>query len=246
MATYLHVLKALEYLLDKVGESQWRDWLYEDIELWKAGNDVSHHLSAYGGMGSLNDFWISPLNGHAISEIQEPWINHLLTLLRNLCFQCAQAQRTEKSIKTIIVKTHFSILGFLAGSRMYRRKIANKTQAQVDLTHIRLDGWHCLNCDYQEIQTRSIEATLAEIILPLQLSKARTGQDFIAIVDSTFSMEFTGIRTMREHLIDSIQKSEIKLAQREGWMRPCPECGSHDTEICHWESIGGKLFRLKK
>jgi hypothetical protein len=120
-AAYLHLLKALEYLLDKVSESYWRDWLREDIALWKNKNDMSHHLSAYGGMGSLNDHWISARNGHAITDLQESWGNRLLRLFRDLCFQSAHASQKEKNIGIMIGKGPFTIVGLFfetANSKM--------------------------------------------------------------------------------------------------------------------------------
>ncbi len=33
----------------------WIDWLERDIEDWTQRREVSHHLRAYGGMGSFND-----------------------------------------------------------------------------------------------------------------------------------------------------------------------------------------------
>jgi len=89
MISYLHTLKALEYLLDKVGETHWRDWIREDIMLWETENDITHHLSAYGGIGTLTDLWICSLNGHDVTELQGHWANCLLALFMDLCFQLA-------------------------------------------------------------------------------------------------------------------------------------------------------------
>lgn len=33
----------------------WIGWLERDIEDWTQRREVSHHLRAYGGMGSFND-----------------------------------------------------------------------------------------------------------------------------------------------------------------------------------------------
>ena len=33
----------------------WIEWLNQDIDDWIQRKDVSHHLQAYGGMGSFND-----------------------------------------------------------------------------------------------------------------------------------------------------------------------------------------------
>ena len=33
----------------------WIDWLERDIQDWNQRREVTHHLRAYGGMGSFND-----------------------------------------------------------------------------------------------------------------------------------------------------------------------------------------------
>ena len=69
-------------------------------------------------------------------------------------------------------------------------------------------------------------------MLPWQLSMAETEQELIAVVDDTFSQNFPGIKLMREQLEAVVQNSGIAVVERRGWMRPCPKCGSHETEVC--------------
>jgi hypothetical protein len=52
---YLDALKAMHELLGALGEQHWRSWIAQDIEEWESRKSASHHLSAYGGMGSFND-----------------------------------------------------------------------------------------------------------------------------------------------------------------------------------------------
>jgi predicted RNA-binding Zn-ribbon protein involved in translation (DUF1610 family) len=53
-------------------------------------------------------------------------------------------------------------------------------------------------------------------------------------VDDTLSLGFPGKKIMREQLKDVIQKNGIAIVAREGWMHPCPQCGSQETEVCNW------------
>ncbi len=55
MSQYEHSLIAMKRLLDAVGEAHWADWIHADIEHWRSKHSTSHHLSAYGGMGSFTD-----------------------------------------------------------------------------------------------------------------------------------------------------------------------------------------------
>ena len=231
MISYLHTLKALEYLLDKVGETYWRDWIREDIMLWETENDTAHHLAAYGGMGSLTDLWICATNGHDVTEFQEIWVNCLLARFRDLCFQLARTPHTEKEVETVIGKKSNSIL---SPFRRYRELFKSEISDWIARTNIDLSGWRCLSCGYEETQPKDIENTLARIMLPRQLSMAETEQKLIGVVDDTLSQNFPGIMLLREQLEAIVQNNRIAIVERGGWMRPCPQCGSHEAEVYQW------------
>ncbi|ATZ94331.1 DUF6966 domain-containing protein [Dickeya fangzhongdai] len=61
----------IDFLLS-VGEKHWAHWFEKDAELIR-GSDfrgIEGILSAFGGMGSINDLVIHPMNGHKITEEQ--------------------------------------------------------------------------------------------------------------------------------------------------------------------------------
>ena len=70
-------------LLLSVGEQHWGNWLAKDAALVRRSDfrGVEHVLSAFGGMGSINDLIIHPINGHAVSEDQISIVNEKLELL---------------------------------------------------------------------------------------------------------------------------------------------------------------------
>lgn len=70
---YEPCLSALIEALALVGEAHWHTWMVDDLERWRRGRDVAHHLSAYGGMGSFNDLWFASGN---------PWIDETAETLR--------------------------------------------------------------------------------------------------------------------------------------------------------------------
>ncbi|HSM36235.1 MAG TPA: hypothetical protein VK837_07560 [Longimicrobiales bacterium] len=78
MSQFEAALCAMHDLLVEVGESRWARWIDRDLELWRRSRDVVHHLSAYGGMGSLNDVVLCRDNAHSLSPRQEPWADMLL------------------------------------------------------------------------------------------------------------------------------------------------------------------------
>ena len=86
MTQYEHSLLAMKRLLDAVHETHWAQWIATDIEQWRAADDTSHHLSAYGGMGSFNDVIICRANQHSVSEVTEAWANTLFEWLKSVCY----------------------------------------------------------------------------------------------------------------------------------------------------------------
>ena len=71
MELYPEILKVLRNLLEKSHNAHWVNWIDEDMEQWNKFKSTNHHLSAYGGMGSINDLWVggNDLNGIWEDEI---------------------------------------------------------------------------------------------------------------------------------------------------------------------------------
>lgn len=233
MTKYIHALTALEYLLDKVGENHWRDWLRQDIDLWKSKSDVSHHLSAYGGMGSFNDVWICVQNRHNVTKEQEPWVNNLFEILKGLCFRLAHEPEKDEVIKDVNSNRYFPI--FSAFKNNLSKKGMDNATNQLSITTSQLHGWRCLKCGYGETKSYDIENYLAKVLLPQYLNNAKTEKELKALVDSAFTIEFEGIGETRNQTRQMILNSDIKIVDREGWMRPCPKCGSDNTAVYRWE-----------
>ena len=65
-------LNAAVNLLRSVGEAKWSNWLSTDEQRIRQLDfyGIEHLLSAFGGMGSINDLVLHPINGHKI-EISE-------------------------------------------------------------------------------------------------------------------------------------------------------------------------------
>ncbi|KAH0444371.1 DUF6966 domain-containing protein [Paraburkholderia fungorum] len=61
------MLREAEALLRSYGQVHWADWLAKDARLIRLhdGFGVEHLLSAYGGMGSLNDVVLQRIGGGA-------------------------------------------------------------------------------------------------------------------------------------------------------------------------------------
>jgi hypothetical protein len=82
MDSYLDALQAMHDLLGVLGETHWRDWIAQDISEWEVRHSVSHHLSAYGGMGSFNDL-----------GFDDVWLGPLFDDLKSACYHFARYPR---------------------------------------------------------------------------------------------------------------------------------------------------------
>lgn len=74
-------------LLERLGEDHWARWLRADLVSLRRrdGYGIEHLLSAFGGMGSLNDLVISPDNGHDVDPAEgEAMTTRLRVLLSDI------------------------------------------------------------------------------------------------------------------------------------------------------------------
>jgi hypothetical protein len=74
-------------LLGALGERHWRAWIAQDIEDWESRKLVSHHLSAYGGMGSFNDI-----------GFEDIWLGTLFDNLQSVCYYFAHRPTARPDI----------------------------------------------------------------------------------------------------------------------------------------------------
>ena len=74
--------QAAELLLAH-GETHWASWLRVDAQRIRNLDlfGVEHMLSAYGGMGSINDLILHPQNGHSLEESEVEATNDRLRRL---------------------------------------------------------------------------------------------------------------------------------------------------------------------
>ncbi|WCH21106.1 DUF6966 domain-containing protein [Aeromonas salmonicida] len=67
-------------LLQSVKEKHWITWLAYDAALIEKQDfrGIEHLLSAFGGMGSINDLVIHPINGHEVQDSTVDKTNRML------------------------------------------------------------------------------------------------------------------------------------------------------------------------
>lgn len=97
-ALYEQALIAMRGVLEAAGEQHWLKWIDEDLAAWRAAGSTSHHRSAYGGMGSLNDVHLSRADG----EPGGIWLDAALDTLRHIAASAAPvAEQSPTSLRQI-------------------------------------------------------------------------------------------------------------------------------------------------
>ena len=79
-------LEILYRLLKESGNDHWANWISKDINDWIDNKKVDHHLSAFGGMGSIND---TAVGGADMIGI---WKNKLFDIIKNLSWSLAKGK----------------------------------------------------------------------------------------------------------------------------------------------------------
>ena len=82
-------------LLAGAGESRWADWMDPVLRelLAHDAHGLDRLLAAFGGMGSLNDLVITPVNGHQVEVAELAVVNQELDALRSDMYADALALR---------------------------------------------------------------------------------------------------------------------------------------------------------
>jgi hypothetical protein len=84
-------------LLKKCGEKRWAFKLEGYLEQLNGGNlgAIDQLLGTYGGMGSFNDLYLCPHNGHQLTLTETPVINERLNKLGHQMWEAATQLRRQ-------------------------------------------------------------------------------------------------------------------------------------------------------
>ena len=231
MGHYEHCLHAMLRLLNAVEEKSWSLWIQEDIRLWQTASDTSHHLSAYGGMGSFNDVWLERAKQHKLTRAQEWWINPLFDWLKALCYHFAlhpKKRVTALSLAKSIGLHDSALSAFVGGDRApasMRGRVNRATKIQ---------GWRCGHCGHADFSTQDIEYCIADTLIPPCVFQGCIDQTLDKLVDSVLELTLPGADELRKKLLKAAAASGIAKSDRNSWMNPCPKCGSQDTGVFRW------------
>jgi len=86
------LLRETVELLEAANERGWAFRLRGDLERLEDddGSGLDHLLSAYGGMGSLNDLYLCAMNGHKVRDAEAKTLNARLNELTSEMWQVAK------------------------------------------------------------------------------------------------------------------------------------------------------------
>jgi hypothetical protein len=181
-------------------------------------------------MGSFTDIVICRENRHTVTELQEPWANALLLWLQALCFFLAkQPQRSfaAERLFNAVGKLDAPLSAFEGGDRA-------DASCRGSAEKPRLSGWRCRLCGYAQVSYRNTEAFIADDVLPDMIFHACEKLTLDLLVDRVLADEPADITGRREQMATALASSNISLHDCAGWMRPCPSCGSNETEVYYW------------
>lgn len=232
MTPYENCLHAMERILSLTGVTYWRDSIRQDVLAWQDFRDTSRHLATYGGMGSFNDICICRDNSHQVTDAQEPWANSLFGWLRSVAFYLAKHPSDTMSAKELraSVGRHDSVfVAFVGGD-----KVRDDARGLISDRRVRLEGWHCLQCDHSEVTEGDLNRYIAENILPELVFEACEKRTLTDLVDSVMALSIPGYETISAELKSTLTESGITFVQRKDWMRPCPSCEGHNTVVFRW------------
>lgn len=95
-AELIALLESAVTLLRSCDDKQWVSWLEKDTARLRASDfeGIEHFLQAFGGMGSINDLVLHPLNGHRLTEQETTQANERLRALLSRAWELARQIRS--------------------------------------------------------------------------------------------------------------------------------------------------------
>lgn len=105
-----------------------------------------------------------------------------------------------------------------------------------------LQGWLCCDCSHAEITERDIDTFISQKLVNSMILQRADAESIIPIVDDVIKLDIPGLIINKQAVREKVKRSGISLGDYDGWMRPCPSCGSSNTRVYRWADKG-KSFK---
>lgn len=236
MTQYEHALIAMERLLVAVGEEHWANWIREDLHQWNVFSDGWHHLYAYGGMGSFNDFAISH-ESHTVETAQEPWANALLESLQAVCCHLARHPNqpvTAETLRRDVGRYDPSIPAFRDGEE-------GLASAGTYASEQSLNSCRCLDCGHAQASRRDIDSFIAKDVVPSLVFRACEALALEVLVDKTLALGVPNLAEARRQVRLAAEASGIVVCDSVCWMETCTNCGKDATALYRWTLVPSEM-----
>jgi hypothetical protein len=217
MDYYKLLLESLRSILFATGNEFWANWIAEDILLWECEHSVVHHLNAFGGMGSLIDFYVS--------VDQMPWANCILVGLMNLSHGFAHAYSRGKVTE-------------LAGFQEYEEYKEFAKSIPSDSFPVEgIRGMLCLTCNFLWLNKKDVDNYIAPKIVAQEIIDGLENGRLELNMRNCLSMNSPAIETERTRVKNSINKqSHVSYPDKTVLKQPCIRCESGNTAAYRWHA----------
>jgi len=95
-----------------------------------------------------------------------------------------------------------------------------------------------LNCGYSEVSPTDIEDYIASHLVRRGILRAVKESNLESFVKEVIDLKLAETDDERLQVKGVVMRSGIEIVERNGWMRPCPNCQSNDTAVYRWKESG--------
>lgn len=160
MDTYRKSLIILKSLFNQSGNSHWVKWIEKDIYEWDFRKSTSHHRSAFGGMGSINDQPISTFSAEGC------WLDTLFDYVKKISWTYADSRKIK-----VLEPPPATLEGILCNDCGYKEITAIEIERFLSKKHLpsliniylKKDDFEVLLKVSQLMQTKEVEKDRLEL-----------------------------------------------------------------------------------
>ena len=128
---YLEFLTEFSNCLEKYDSGMWSNWMKKSVELFKQKKDLSHFFRAFGGMGSLSDYYFDDTVATNILYVLEIITCELASYIKN---------NKNENIKILLNNEKYRYLS--------KKDITLNEQKQLDYIKYLIDNYELNNLQY--------------------------------------------------------------------------------------------------